>query len=332
MFTEVCITFVCFLSFLLISIFVNFDFFSKHHWKDWRRSMRAAFIGWSVPFSVIFVQYLVPWVTVMNVDARGLSNYLITIDSDKPSRELFAECADGSVCGSGGKGVCTDGAACGPGSNCASSQEIPGLTGTESPMGLYGQAIDDSNAATNAQRSDLEKQFAAQAETLLREQYQSYADVEMAAYSMAQRIAFMLLTQVALFPLALSLLPGIANGAQLAKLTMPASPLPGWIICTAPVFYVPILSVLLLGVVQLVSDVYFSLAIGFYTLSSLLPAYKGESLTYTYATPELLRISSWRFSKQFKHVKYALLFVTACFAIAFMVSVVKIGLAIRYIQ
>jgi hypothetical protein len=186
-------------------------------------------------------------------------------------------------------------------------------------MGLFGQAIDDSNAAANAQQSELEKQFAAQAETLLREQYQNYADVEMAAYSMAQRIAFMLMTQVALFPLALSLLPGIANGAQLAKLTMPASPLPGWIICMAPIFYVPVLSVLLLGVVQLVSDVYFSLAVFFFTLTALLPAYKGEPLTHTYSTPEELRTKAWRFSKRFKQVKHGLQFITFCFGIAFMV-------------
>jgi hypothetical protein len=40
--------------------------------------MQAAFVGWSVPFGVIFAQYLVPWVAVMDVDARGLSNYLIS--------------------------------------------------------------------------------------------------------------------------------------------------------------------------------------------------------------------------------------------------------------
>jgi hypothetical protein len=170
----------------------------------------------------------------MDMDARGLSNYLITIDSDKPSRELFAECGDGSACGDGGDGQCRDGKACGSGSGCTAAATIPGLTGTESPMGLYGRAIADNNEASNSEQSELEKAFAAQADTLLRQQYQNYASIERQAYALSQRVAFMLMTQVALFPLALSLLPGIANGAKLAKLTMPASPLPGWIICTTP--------------------------------------------------------------------------------------------------
>jgi hypothetical protein len=51
---------------------------AQHRRNDWHRSMQAAFVGWSVPFGVIFAQYLVPWVAVMDVDASGLSNYLIS--------------------------------------------------------------------------------------------------------------------------------------------------------------------------------------------------------------------------------------------------------------
>jgi hypothetical protein len=108
---------------------------------------------------------------------------------------------------------------------------------------MLTQSIEDANLANNKAQSSLEKKFMEQAALQLKSQYEAYAAVEQTAYALGQRVAFMLLTQVALFPLALSLLPGISNGAIIAKLTMPSSTLPGWIIISAPIFYVPVVSV-----------------------------------------------------------------------------------------
>jgi hypothetical protein len=78
--------------------------------------------------------------------------------------------------------------------------------------------------------------------------------------------------------------------------------------------------VLLLGVVQLISDAYFSLAVLFYVLSAMLPAYKGEPLTRTYSTPSELRTTAWRFSSGFFQLKIGMQLIGVIFGVLFLVQ------------
>jgi hypothetical protein len=76
----------------------------------------------------------------------------------------------------------------------------------------------------------------------------------------------------------------------------------------------------MLGVVQLVSDKYFSLCIFFYTLSAILPAYRGEGLKHTYTKPDELRAAAWRFSTQYTYLHTFFSFMSGVFFICFLVD------------
>jgi hypothetical protein len=257
---------------------------------NWRRSAKWVAAGWGIPFSIMFSQYLLPWQTIMGIDTAGLVSLLLSARSDNPTRAGVVAPSSTGSCDSNANASSTDLGA------------LSALTGPSSTLGIMASAESASQARANIEEgasSMLATAAREQAKSELHAQYAKFADTQKQLYDVVERTGFALKSMVAMMPLALSLMPGIGRGALFTKLILPSSPLAGWIFRTVPLFYVPMLSVMTLGVVQLMSHHFVSMALFVYTLLALLPTFRSHSLAQAHHLhPHDIREEAWYFSTQ----------------------------------
>jgi hypothetical protein len=260
---------------------------------DWESSAKWNAVAWSVPFTVIFCQYLLPWVNIYGLDSGGLVSAVLSSRSDTPSRDPVGAC---------------------PTSADMESGVLGGLVGQSSSLGLLQSAKKSQATASNAPTDVLTDAYEAKTNALLAQQYTIVAQSSIAFFEMVQRVGFSIKSTVSLLPLALSLLPGIAQGAIFCKLIMPSAALPGWTFVVVPVLLAPMLAVMLLSIVQLLSNWLFSAGTLFYMLAVLWPLYRSLSLTTAFATSTELRAAAFKFSRAFVVVQVLLKLAScACF-------------------
>jgi hypothetical protein len=306
-----------------------------YKWQSWHASGRWVFIGWSVPFGLTFGQYLVPWVTVMEVDVKGLVNMLLSRNKDTPSRNILGALEESSSDSSSSSSSDSIDSSSSSDSSSSDSSSDSGssiacfnqaLVGADTSLGVLQAAQEKASLAGNIDPSSatatLDQLWKDEASELVSSQYSQFLEHEEVIYDAGQRLVSMVYSTVALAPLALSLLPGIARGALFAKLVRPSSALPGWIIRLVPVFYVPMVSVILLAIVQLFSDGLFSLAILVFTGNAMLPlVFPSDSLTASYTTTAKFREKCFLFKKSYSTITTVLQLCALALFIGFAVRV-----------
>ena len=98
------------------------------------------------------------------------------------------------------------------------------------------------------------------------------------AFDMGARVYFTFLSAQGIGPMALALLPGIKRGAFQCKLMMPQSSLFGWIVWGVPIFYVPIIAVLMLMALQMLSSSWLTASTVLFGTSQLYPLSMGTGI------------------------------------------------------
>eukprot|EP00937_MAST-01D_sp_MAST-1D-sp2_P002391 g2391.t1 len=270
---------------------------------NWRHSSLLTAMAWGVPFVVIFVQWVLPWNTLMDIDSEALVAGMLSGRDDFPSRAKSGACAGGNqssyTCG-----------------------VLGGLVGPTSTLGLIQSALVAASESVNREPQGLATLYIAESKRKIADQFQMIEESSTTFFNLMQRIGLSIKATVALLPLALSLLPGMAKGALFSKLIMPSAALPGWVFVAVPILYVPMISVTLLSVVQLLSHYLVSLGIVFFVSANLVPLYGAMTLTKAYVSPGEVRERAFIFSKRAKLVQKALkLAAFGCF-IGYLVVIV----------
>jgi hypothetical protein len=283
---------------------------ARHNWKAWRTSTRWVAIGWGLPFFVMFAQYLAPWQYMMDLDNSALVASLLSARSDNPTRSRDSH---SGACGSAG---------------VANASAINSLTGAGSPLGVLANAKSVADKASNLDAADastatsLDGAFQKVALQQLQAQYELYAKEEEKVYVFGQRLAYSLSSTAALVPLAFSLLPGVARGAMFAKLTMPTSPIPGWVFVACPLIFTPLLAVAILSVVQLLSHPLVSVAALLFSAAPLVPLWHSRSFLAAHNSPPAVRDARiFALTCTCNTIKLALMLASAVCLVAYVFSV-----------